>query len=192
MADRYLNFAALAAGETAGVDYRVCMTNRETPVACVAPHGGWIEPGSSRIAMAIAREDYSVYCFEGLIQGRPHGDLHITSTRFDEPRALALVEASETAVAVHGRADLGDPQTVWMGGRDFDFRDAIGEALEAAGFPAATSSHPLPGRQRKNICNRGTSGAGVQLEIPRTLRDQLVADKARLASFADAVRAVLT
>jgi len=64
---------------------------------------------------------------------------------------------------VHGRADLGDPQTVWMGGRDVAFRDAIAEALLAAGFQAETDGHPLPGRQRKNICNRGTRGAGAQL-----------------------------
>jgi phage replication-related protein YjqB (UPF0714/DUF867 family) len=156
-------------------------------VAVVAPHGGLIEPGSSQIAWAIARDDWSVYGFEGLLR-RPHGDLHITSTHFDEPRGLSLVRAAETAVAVHGRADANDPETVWMGGLDLDFRDAICEALEAAGFDAATGGHPLKGRQRTNICNRGRSGAGAQLEIPKSLREQLIADRERMVAFTDAVR----
>jgi phage replication-related protein YjqB (UPF0714/DUF867 family) len=190
MADLYANFAALAAAETDGVDYRICRTNRGTPVAVIAPHGGLIEPGSSQIAWAIARDDWSVYGFEGLLR-RPHGDLHITSPRFDEPRALSLVRAAETAVGVHGRADANDPQTVWMGGLDFDFRDAICEALEAAGFDAATGGHRVKGREPTNICNRGRSGAGAQLEIPRSLRDQLMADRERMMAFTDAVRAAV-
>lgn len=187
MADLYANFAALAAAETDGVDYRICRTKRGTAVTVVAPHGGLIEPGSSQIAWAIARDDWSVYGFEGLLP-RPHRDLHIASERFDEPRGLALVRAAETAVGVHGRADAGDPDTVWMGGLDEDFRDAICEALETAGFDAATGGHPLKGRHPNNICNRGRSGAGAQLEIPRSLRDKLTADRARMVAFTDAVR----
>lgn len=191
MADRYQSFAALAADETFGVHYRVCLADRSTPVVVLAPHGGLIEPGSSQIAGAIALEDYSVYYFEGLCPGRPHGDLHITSGRFDEPRALKLVETAETAVAVHGRLDRGDPKTVWMGGRDLALRNAITSSLNASGFPAATDGHPLLGLEITNICNRGTRGAGVQLEIPRTLRDRLVNDLADLQLFAGAVRKAL-
>jgi phage replication-related protein YjqB (UPF0714/DUF867 family) len=192
MADRYLNFAALEAEQSADVDYRVRVMSRATSIVLVAPHGGSIEPGSSQIAEAIAREDYSLYCFEGLQAHRAHGDLHIKSERFDEPRALELVGESATAVAVHGRADRDDPQTVWMGGRADALRDAIASSLRAAGFPASTSGHNLPGRATTNICNRGTTGAGVQLEIPRTLRNQLVGDEIWMGSFADAVRNALT
>jgi len=49
----------------------------------------------------IAADVFSLYCFEGLVSGRR---LHITSARFDEPRALALVESSDIAIGVHGRA----------------------------------------------------------------------------------------
>jgi phage replication-related protein YjqB (UPF0714/DUF867 family) len=188
MADLYANFAALAAVETAGLDYTICLNDRGTDVVVIAPHGGWIEPGSSEIACAVARENHSVYLFEGLIAGRPHRDLHITSARFDEPRALSLVQAAETAVAIHGRSDAGDPDTVWMGGRATAFRNAVGAALAAAGFSMITTGHPLPGREPRNICNRGTSRAGVQLEIPQTLRDELAGDRSQLAAFADAVR----
>jgi phage replication-related protein YjqB (UPF0714/DUF867 family) len=192
MADKYANFTALAAGETAGLDYTICLSDRGTDVVVIAPHAGWIEPGSSQIASAIARDDHSIYLFEGLIEGRPHDDLHITSARFDEPRALALVQAAETAVAIHGRSDQGYPDTVWMGGRATAFRNAVGAALAGAGFSMITTGHPLPGRERRNICNRGASKAGVQLEIPRTLRNQLVGDRTKLAAFADAVREAIT
>jgi phage replication-related protein YjqB (UPF0714/DUF867 family) len=189
MADIYSNFAALAAAETAGVDYEVRLRDLGTKIVVLAPHGGKIEPGTSQIAEAIAGDDWSLYCFEGLRSGS--GDLHITSEHFDEPQAVALIEAADTAVAVHGRADLGDPATVWLGGRDSAFRDAVAATLAAAGFATQSLGHPLPGRQVMNICNRGTSGGGVQLELPRTLRDQLVTDKRKLTAFADAVRTVI-
>jgi phage replication-related protein YjqB (UPF0714/DUF867 family) len=190
MADTYKNFEALKAGEAEEIDYRIRFENRGTPVVVLAPHGGSIEPGSSQIAMAIAREDYSFYCFEGL--GPDHyGDLHITSDHFDEPRAVKLVTAAETAIAIHGRRDRDDQATVWLGGRDTKLRDAVASSLRASQFKAATEGHPLTGRKSANICNRGTTGAGVQLELPRALRDRLVRDQAEMRTFACAVRTPL-
>jgi phage replication-related protein YjqB (UPF0714/DUF867 family) len=191
MTDKYENFEALAAGETLGVHYRICFADRATPVVVLAPHGGSIEPGSSQIAMAIAQEDYSFYCFEGLCPARPHGHLHITSDHFDEPQALTLVTAAETAIAIHGRKDRSDPTTVWMGGRDTELRETIASSLRASEFATATDGHPLTGRKCANICNRGTTRAGVQVELPMTLRDRLVGDQAQLGLFASAVRTVL-
>ena len=189
--DRYESFAALAAQETCGVHYRVCIVDRRSPVVVLAPHGGTIETGTSMVAAAIARDDHSLYCFEGLCSGRLHSELHITSNRFDEPQALKLVSAAKTAVAVHGRQDRTDPHTVWMGGRDLALRDAIAWSLARSGFLAATDGHPLTGRLASNICNRGASEAGVQLELPGTLRDDLARDAAALSRFSGAVRDVL-
>lgn len=158
----------------------------------MAPHGGWIEPGSSQVAEAIAEDDYSLYLFEGLIPGRPHHELHITSTRFDEPQGLQLVGAADTVIAVHGRADGDDPHTTWLGGRSATLRDAIAFSLSDGGFQAATANHRFPARNPMNICNRAATGAGVQLEVPRTLRDQLRHDPVRLRRFAAAVREALS
>jgi phage replication-related protein YjqB (UPF0714/DUF867 family) len=191
MADQYDSFAALAAGETLNVHYRLGFADRRTPVVILAPHGGSIEPGSSEIALAIARADYSFYAFEGLRPDASHGDLHIASSLFDEPQALKLVAAAETAIAIHGRRDRADRRTVWMGGADIALRNAIAASLQASGFPAAVDGHPLPGRMPTNICNRGSRRAGVQLELPGTLRDGLVRDQPALRRFADAVRAAL-
>ncbi len=188
MADRYCNFAELAANEVEGADYRIRVTERASPVVVVAPHGGTIEPTTSELAAAIAGDEFSLYCFEGLVPGRPHGDLHITSERFDEPTALRLVEAAAIIIAVHGRKDDGDAETVWLGGGDTRLRDAIGDAIARAGFSMKTHGHRLPGRQPDNICNRGRTGAGVQLELPRTLRDRLRADRSLREALAAAVR----
>ncbi|WP_445944951.1 poly-gamma-glutamate hydrolase family protein [Rhizobium sp. WSM1274] len=42
--------------------------------------------------------------------------MHVISDRFDEPRALALVEACKTVLGVHGRADDADADGAWFGG----------------------------------------------------------------------------
>jgi phage replication-related protein YjqB (UPF0714/DUF867 family) len=150
----------------------------------IAPHGGRIEPGTSEIAATIAGDTQSFYAFEALRPG-----LHITSARFDEPQALALVGEAQKVVAIHGRADNGDPLTVGVGGLDMALRDEIVAALRAVGFAAAiVTQGRLAGRDLANICNRSATGAGVQLELPRTLRTQLTTEPIRLGAFCDAVR----
>jgi Poly-gamma-glutamate hydrolase len=69
--------------------------------ALVAPHGGGIEPGTSELADAIAGSDLSFYTFEGL-KSSGNTDLHITSTRFDEPMCLTLLASSSVVVTLHG------------------------------------------------------------------------------------------
>jgi phage replication-related protein YjqB (UPF0714/DUF867 family) len=191
MPDKYARFADLAAGEMAEVDYRICLIDRASPIAIIAPHGGEIEPGTSQISASIAADKFSLYCFEGHASGRPHRDLHITSAKFDEPQGRRMAEASEIVVGVHGRKDRDDKQTVWIGGRDETLRDAIGEALERAGFKAKTTGHSLPGAEPANICNCGRRKAGAQLEIPRRLRDKLVADAPLRQVFGAAVRGAI-
>ena len=189
--DRYGSFAALAAGEVAGEDYRIVVQERPIGVIIMAPHGGWIEPGTSELAAAIAGDTYSVYCFEGLRPGRAHGDLHITSTRFDEPVGRRLAAAAEFAVTVHGRANGADSQSVWLGGTDTGSGRRIGAQLEAAGFAYVEAAAELAGRSPKNICNATRTGRGVQLELPRALRDRLRADAAAMTVFSSAVRVAL-
>lgn len=90
MADKYPDFDTLSRNERAGVDFRILVRRAMSAFALVAPHGGGIEPGTSEIADGIAALEWSLYAFEGL---KPSGnaDLHITSTRFDEPMCLELV-----------------------------------------------------------------------------------------------------
>ena len=189
MADRYPDFATLAAAHEQDKDYRITVQDRGTRVAILAPHGGTIEPETASIARAVAGDDLSFYLFEALRAGA-HGDYHITSHRFDEPRALALVARADTSIAIHGRKDDGT-DTVWLGGRDETLRDAVGDALRAAVFGAALNT-ALPGVHPSNICNRTRSGAGVQLELPRFLRRNLAEDGAMMARFSTALRAAIS
>ncbi|WP_121061772.1 poly-gamma-glutamate hydrolase family protein [Chachezhania antarctica] len=189
MADRYQNFKDLAADMKPDVDYRIRSEDRGTNAVILAPHGGSIEPETAEIAAAIAGTDLSFYAFEALKPGA-HGDFHITSHRFDEPVAIALVGTASTAVAIHGRKDDGS-DAVWLGGRATDLRDAIGQSLRDAGF-GAIPNKTLPGVHALNICNRTRSGKGVQLELPRALRRRLAEDKTALDDFCAAIRNGIT
>ncbi len=184
MVDFYQCYAELAAAEPEGVHYRVCVVQRASRIVVLAPHGGRIEPGTSETAALIAAGDFSLYCFEALVPGR---QLHITSSRFDEPRGLALVAASDIPIAIHGRADHGDPSTIWMGGLHAELRDAVGFSLASAGF-GASNDHHMQGKHPNNICNRGRFRAGVQIELPRSLRNAFLRDANARLAFTAAVR----
>jgi len=193
MIDRYENFAALAAQEREGTHYRVHARRRDSPVLFMAPHGGFLEPGTHLVAGYLAADRHSFYAFETL-EPRARGmGMHITSRRFDEPRALALVAQAEIVITVHGRKDKDDARGAWVGGRHDPLRDAIASALGAAGLAAKAvgDGHPLAGRDADNICNRGRAGAGVQLELPARLRQLLVRDAERRDAFVAAIHGVL-
>lgn len=194
MPDQYESFAALSAREIEGVDFRVHVATRPSPFAIVAPHGGWIEPGASHVATAVAGADHSLYRFESLARRTPETTLHITSTRFDEPRALALVAASDVVLTIHGRKDGDDMSAIWVGGLHERLRDDIAASLLESGFAAKIvgEGHPLAGRDPANICNRGRLGAGVQMELPKALRIELLFARPRLALLARAIRSTLS
>ena len=190
MVDKYVSYHALHRAEREDIDYRIRIVRRKSSVAIIAPHGGWIEPETSLVAEAIAGDDHSLYCFEGL-RDRPHGDLHVTSTNFDEPQCVELVRACDQVIAVHGKAGK-DKQYVEVGGLDVELRDAVCNRLATAGFAATVvTSGTLAARSPRNICNRGARGVGVQLEITRGLRNAQRKDTAALMHFANAVRAAL-
>lgn len=194
--DRYSDFESLRAEQVEGRDFCVRVAMRvEAMVALIAPHGGAIEPGTSELAIAIAGEELSYAIFDGtkVAQNR---DLHITSTNFDEPRCIDVVTRSVTAIAIHGESS--QEVAVFTGGADAMLRSNISNALKEAGFTVLEHQNPsLQGKSRANICNRGTSGAGVQLELSRGLRSTLfeslnAAGRARptqvFHQFVDAVR----
>jgi len=167
MRDKYRNFADLAKNEKRGVDFQIRSRACAVTTVVVAPHGGGIEPGTSEMAEAIADVDLSFYAFEG-IKARDNRRLHITSTNFDEPDSLALVAKSGRVVAIHG-ADSEQAVAI-LGGRDKVTVLRLSESLERRGFTVKNDVEGLQGWGTKNICNRGTQGAGVQIEISHGLR----------------------
>lgn len=188
--DQYSSFKQLFEQEAPAIDYHIAVEDRGTDVLIMAPHGGRIEPGTSEIARDVAAGDLSLYCFEGL-RKRPHGDLHVTSHRYDEAQAIGAASKCEVVVAIHGRSDRDDPETVWLGGLDGLLLERMEKQLNLAGFSAEVKSGDLAGAHSNNICNRGRSGKGVQLEIPKSLRDELKVNAARLQAFSEAIRKTL-
>jgi len=186
--DRYSNYADLMANEREGIDYGIVSVDRHSPVTIIAPHGGQIEPPTSALALAIAADDYNAYCFEGLRAGRQHHELHITSHSFDEPIGCELIAKSDIVIALHGRRDREEPESVWIGGLDSGLCYGIASYLARAGLPAATEGHEFPALGLANICNRGRRKKGVQLEIPQRLRNMLSEDVAAFNQFANAIR----
>ena len=197
--DVYRNFAELSESEREDIDFRIYAFKREgSSTVIVAPHGGAIEPGTSEVAKKVANNALSLFIFEG-IKSKDNKRLHITSTNFDEPRCVELVQQSDTVVAIHGEGS--DELSVFLGGRDDSLRAKLIAALERYGYVVKTHGNPdLHGLAAENICNRGRHSAGIQLELSSGLRQtffQSLTDKGRkkptdeLVRFAAAVREAL-
>ncbi len=195
--DIYDSFAQLSRVERERYEYRKVVRDRGANIVILAPHGGEIEPGTSELARAVAGNDLSLYCFEGA-KGQHSRDLHLTSVNFDEPVCVVLVGRAARAVAIHGCK--GAEAVVYVGGLDAVLSAKLIAALQEAGFDAQADDSHHAGNDPQNICNRGKSGAGVQLELTTELRRQMFGGRrwwkrecktAIFASFGRAVREVL-
>jgi phage replication-related protein YjqB (UPF0714/DUF867 family) len=167
--DRYASFAELARSEVEGESYRIdCVRGHWSSVAIIAPHGGKIEPRTGQIARAIASDDFNLYVFEGILKDDNYTRLHLTSHNFDEPQCLDLISFCDTVVAIHGC--VGSRPEILLGGRDEMLKVAIRHALAEAAIFVRTDDHEFQGRGRENVCNRGRSHKGVQIELTRGFR----------------------
>jgi phage replication-related protein YjqB (UPF0714/DUF867 family) len=182
----YRSFKELADHEVEGQDYRIRIDLRDPYVLIMAPHGGKIEPMTAEIAEAIAGMDYSFYCLEGL-KANGNEVLHIESHLFDEPRVLQAVEKADVVITVHGQLDQKQ-EFVMTGGLHTRLCLEIERQLESGGFQTRPPKEGLMGTDPRNICNRGKSRQGVQLEVSRKVRDSVKSERDRLRLFAEAVR----
>lgn len=186
--DTYRNFFELSRRESVGRDFIIHCTIRDPRGIVVAPHGGRIEPFTADVARHIAGDVLSFYEFAG-VKAQGNRRLHITSHRFDEPRALDAVAGATVVLAVHGAG--GQTPFVMVGGRDTASGRRLADALTEEGFcirpPGARKAgvHPL------NICNRGKTGQGIQIEMGTGLRSEFIEDPLKLALFARTVQTVL-
>jgi phage replication-related protein YjqB (UPF0714/DUF867 family) len=182
--DRYCCFAELERHEARGRDYAITTVRRAASTSLIlAPHGGSIERGTSDVAREIAGEEFNLYLFEGT---KPQGntELHITSSRFDEPSCLDILSTCDSVVTIHGCK--GAIEQVLLGGLHYAMKLEMSVALQEHGVHVESSNHTFPATDPKNICNRGRTRQGVQLELSAALRRS--ATRYRVV---DAVRAVL-
>jgi phage replication-related protein YjqB (UPF0714/DUF867 family) len=162
--------------------------NPEGHKIVLALHGGGIEPGTSEIALAVAGYHpatfahatdcfglHDFWIFEGLLS-RGNSDLHVTSTHYDEPIALKLVQISKRCLSLHGLSDAIANGQIQIGGRDTELMNIVLEELTTAGIAAAIATDTgTNGSDAANICNKTTTGAGVQLEMGANYRESLFA-----------------
>ncbi len=169
LAKDFRSFADLAAAYERDRDYRIVLRQHSSAaVAVVAPHGGSIEAHTSDIARDIAGQDFNLYLFEGLLKAGNFAALHLSSALFDEPTCLSLLAHCRQVVSVHGCGHAGE--VVLLGGRDGGLREAIASRLRAEGVDCSDAPAGLDAMDPRNVCNRGRSGAGVQLELSLELR----------------------
>lgn len=188
MTDTYRSFAELSREMREGGDFEIRLSGGPLPVLVIALHAGRIEPGTGRIARTVAGSDFPCYEFRG-IRASDNRRLHLTSHRFDEPRCLAAVRLAHLAVAFHGVR--GNDEFIMIGGRAQGLAGMIGEVLAAGGWEVRTAGDGLRGEHPRNICNRGHSGRGIQIEISDGLRKRLVRNPGVLDGFSKAIRGPL-
>jgi phage replication-related protein YjqB (UPF0714/DUF867 family) len=187
--DKYKNFEELARNEREGVDFDIELVDRVGSCAVISIHGGNIEPGTTEIARIIAGDKYSFYSFIGKKTEKESKDLHITSSHFDEPKCLELVSKTEKVISIHG--EHGKEEFIMVGGLDIEAIKKIIDSLKNAGFEVREAMENVNGNLLENICNKCLSKKGIQLEISRGLRDELIKNQLRLAEFCGIIKKII-
>ncbi|AET69133.1 phage-related replication protein [Desulfosporosinus orientis DSM 765] len=190
MPDVYSNFQELQLYELEGQDYLIKRSRDWHPVLIAAPHGGNIEPYTSDIAQWIAGEEFAWYSFEG-IKGAEVRKLHITSHHFDEPLLLTGLQQAQIVMTIHGLKNSTE-EFLMIGGLDSDLSNNLRIKLQRCGFLVKDSEEKYRGVHPRNICNRGVTGKGVQLELSFALRKRINEDLECRVRFVGAIKSVIS
>lgn len=178
--EMYLDYASLSANET---EYIIEVEDRKSDVTVIAIHGGKMERGSDLLAKRIAElGGYNYYAFKGNKTSN-NMNLHITSTNFDEPSCVELVERSNTVISIHGYADTID--NTYIGGLDTDLISTATAELQKANFTVSTGR--FAGVEQNNIANQGRMNKGLQLELSTSLRDKMITNEVIINIYANAI-----
>lgn len=166
-----------------GRDYTVERRSGSIPIVIFAPHGGLIEPGTEQLAKAVAgtmafnSSEYRYYAFIAHTQvcdknGKCRS-LHITSTKFREPRLMFFLKNADTAVSFHSfgsraKDERGEEEyRVIVGGLNEQLRDLVVKYLGVEHFPVEIGrGKRFSGRHPENVTNLARD-KGVQIEISR-------------------------
>ncbi|MDA1334649.1 MAG: poly-gamma-glutamate hydrolase family protein [bacterium] len=163
----------------------ISLKDRGSSVGVFAIHGGKIDLGTGTMARLISGDDYSFYVYDG-----ESSEDKVTSTMFDEQQALNLADSLDTIVSIHGEKDTDD-EYVMLGGLNEELIKAISHKLSGLGILQKEPDEHLAGTLKENICNKGKSGRGVQIEMSRLLRKRFYEKPKDAQEFADAVRSAL-
>lgn len=170
---KYRSVAALKAALKEAVDYRIVARDRASWVTIVSPHGGYIEPGTSAIAQAVAGRSYNLFDFQSLRETDAK-ELHVTSTRFREEKLVHLLKHSRAALSIHCMGTCHE-QVVWLGGRNAALKQLVLAKLSDK-FQVNPDSPKYRGESPENFVNM-VCHQGVQLELSEELIFALIAGK---------------
>ncbi len=200
--DYYPNIAALKRDLVRNKHYRTKVADKGSDVTVIAPHGGFIEAGSSYIARGVAGSNYNLYDFQGLRRHKPQR-LHVTSTHFRDRKLSELLRHTRLAVSIHSMGDeaLGE---IWVGGLNLPCKQRICYALTEQGFVVNADSPRYRGVHPANVVNL-PSEHGVQIELasdviasmfamegpPFARRATVLPTTARFDAFVAAIRSAL-
>lgn len=184
----YKSFRELAAAEQENRDYRITMRRGLRQNFLIAAiHGQNIEPGTSDIANDIAGDRHGFYAFDVLNPAKDCKMMHVSSNAFDEPRLQKLSSEHKEVITIHGCRDKWGAE-IRLGGLDEELKEKLLKAFNAAGLPARHDRELFTGANPQNVCNQGKTHEGVQIEIPRQLRDD--AEKRR--QIVNTIRTVIS
>ncbi len=189
MGEEYSNFKDLQDNEAE--NYTIEYLDRGSKITIIAPHGGCIEPNTRKIAKLIAGDNFNYYLFIGKKDTDCYDDLHITSSNFDEPKALELVGKSEIVIAIHGCKNIhsqrSDKKEIFIGGLNQELKAELEEALKRVFLPISFLEK-FAGKDKNNICNRGTTEAGIQFELTKAFRNDGELCKLFIKTVSDVLR----
>lgn len=185
-ADKYSSYKELIQNEIEGQDYTIEVTDKKHPISILAVHGGMIETGTSELTQLIAGNEFNQYHFKG-----KNFSLHITSSKFDEPKALELAKKSQNCLSIHGFINDAK-EAICIGGGDSENASLLAKELQNQ-FPSIEIEFPCkkyPGKDPSNIVNR-CQNTGIQLEMSGKLRRRLLNDSKAMNQLSEVIRSFL-
>jgi len=172
--DKFNSMSELLSQLPADDHYCIHYTDtRKSNVKLFAPHGGWIEPCTGSLAIEIAGESFDYFVFHGMMTKNCFRTLHVSSTRYDEPRCQQMARQALVAVAIHGRE--AEEEFIEIGGGNRELVAGLHEYLIGQGCPAVCGSKNHKGEDERNFINLAHH-KGVQLELSSGFRKSLFPD----------------
>ncbi|MBC7395987.1 MAG: poly-gamma-glutamate hydrolase family protein [Bdellovibrionales bacterium] len=188
--DVYPSYSSLILSEKEGISFRVKLLDRKSQVSVLAIHGGRIEEGSDVFAEALASREFNFYAFIAM-KPKDNRSLHVTSSHFDDPRAIKMIKRSKVVLSVHGFKGSGVDE-ICFGGRSELLKSQMISVIQKLKSDIVLRKQclGLDGTDPKNLVNFGTS-SGVQIELSQHLRVRLMKDEKLRTILADALRSVI-
>ncbi|RAI52231.1 hypothetical protein DOO74_18355 [Rhodobacteraceae bacterium AsT-22] len=104
---------------------------------------------------------------------------------------MEVVAGAQTVVGIHGCRNGEGADLILLGGLDHRLLKIVQGHLIRAGCRCLASGHKFPATNRFNICNRGKSGRGVQIELPWDMRQSFLKTPQERKEFIGAIQAAL-